>query len=66
MLFCTIASLNGRYVVILEGDSFVFDKGFSPVELLQPESFEVVAEKLKNKKVDAEFASYLEVNQETE
>ncbi|MNN28351.1 hypothetical protein D3C81_1419170 [compost metagenome] len=42
--------MNGRYAVILEGDSFVFDKGFSPVELLQPESFEVVAERIMQKK----------------
>ena len=27
---------NGRYVVVIEGDSFQFDKGMSPVELLQP------------------------------
>lgn len=39
-----IAQLNGRYAVILERDSFVFDKAFSPVELMQPEPFEVVAE----------------------
>ncbi|MNH91631.1 hypothetical protein D3C87_317100 [compost metagenome] len=45
-----IAKVNGRYAVILEGDSFVFDKGFSPVELLQPESFEVVAERIMQKK----------------
>ncbi|WP_397361878.1 DUF3898 domain-containing protein [Paenibacillus sp.] len=61
-----IARLNGRYVVILEGDSFVFDKGFSPVALLQPESFEVVAERLKNKKVDAEFESFMESTQDNE
>lgn len=45
-----IAKLNGRYAVILEGDSFTFDKAFSPVELLQPEPFERVAERLLEKK----------------
>ncbi|WP_081735091.1 DUF3900 domain-containing protein [Paenibacillus gorillae] len=30
------AKHNGRYVVVIEGDSFQFDKGMSPVELLQP------------------------------
>jgi len=39
-----IARLNGRYVVLIEGDAFRFDKGISPVELLAPEPFgEVVA-----------------------
>ncbi|WP_223066193.1 DUF3900 domain-containing protein [Paenibacillus caui] len=49
-----IAKLNGRYTVILEGDSFVFDKGFSPVELLQPEPFQVVAERLIHKQTEEE------------
>ncbi|GGG79827.1 DUF3900 domain-containing protein [Paenibacillus radicis (ex Gao et al. 2016)] len=30
------AKHNGRYVVVIEGDSFQFDKGMSPVELLSP------------------------------
>ncbi|SFE18617.1 protein of unknown function [Paenibacillus algorifonticola] len=30
------AKHNGRYVVVIEGDSFQFDKGMSPIELLQP------------------------------
>lgn len=37
-----IARLNGRYVVIIEGDSFQFDKGVSPIELLHPEELEEV------------------------
>lgn len=44
-----IAKLNGRYAVIIEGDSFEFDRGFSPVELLHPEPFEVVAERILTK-----------------
>lgn len=32
-----IARMNGRYVVLIEGDSFQFDKGVSPIELLHPE-----------------------------
>lgn len=44
-----IAKLNGRYAVVIEGDHFIFDKGVSPIELLQPESFQDVAEKLINK-----------------
>lgn len=30
------AKHNGRYLVVIEGDSFQFDKGMSPVELIQP------------------------------
>ncbi|MFM9279604.1 DUF3900 domain-containing protein [Paenibacillus jiagnxiensis] len=45
-----IAKLHDRYALIIEGDSFTFDKGFSPVELLQPESFAEVAERLLQKR----------------
>ncbi|QAY65701.1 DUF3900 domain-containing protein [Paenibacillus protaetiae] len=31
-----LAKHNGRYVAVIEGDAFQFDKGVSPVELLQP------------------------------
>ncbi|MBH5316472.1 DUF3900 domain-containing protein [Paenibacillus sp. GSMTC-2017] len=30
------AKHNGRYVVVIEGDQFQFDRGMSPIELLQP------------------------------
>jgi hypothetical protein len=46
-----VAELNGRYVLLIEGSSFQFEKGFSPVELLHPESFEDVARKLIDKPV---------------
>ncbi|MEI7024244.1 DUF3900 domain-containing protein [Paenibacillus sp. y28] len=49
-----IASLNGRYVVLIEGDSFQFDKGFTPIELLHPEPFEQVAARLAAKKPSPE------------
>ncbi|KIL36602.1 hypothetical protein SD71_06150 [Cohnella kolymensis] len=32
-----IARMNGRYVVLIEGESFQFDRGVSPIELLHPE-----------------------------
>ncbi|PYI51882.1 DUF3900 domain-containing protein [Paenibacillus flagellatus] len=48
-----VASLNGRYVLLIEGQSFQFEKGFSPVELLHPESFEDVARKLIEKPAPA-------------
>ncbi|WP_438434046.1 DUF3898 domain-containing protein [Gorillibacterium sp. sgz500922] len=41
-----IARLNGRYVVLIEGDVFRFDKGISPVELLAPEPFEDVVARM--------------------
>ncbi len=41
-----IAKLGDHYAMVIEGDAFTFDKGFSPVELLQPEPFEVVARRL--------------------
>ncbi|NJJ40734.1 DUF3900 domain-containing protein [Paenibacillus apii] len=45
-----IASLGDRYALVIEGSSFTFDKGFSPVELLQPEPFEQLADRLLEKK----------------
>ncbi|MEF3306072.1 DUF3900 domain-containing protein [Paenibacillus sp. GYB003] len=48
-----VAQLHGRYVLLIEGDSFQFEKGFSPVELLHPESFEDVARKLIEKPAPA-------------
>ncbi|WP_276353385.1 DUF3900 domain-containing protein [Cohnella caldifontis] len=42
-----LASFNGRYVVLIEGDSFTFDRGLSPVELLQPDDISVVLERMK-------------------
>ncbi|WP_234340165.1 DUF3898 domain-containing protein [Gorillibacterium timonense] len=41
-----IARLNGRYVVLIEGDAFRFDKGISPIELLSPEPFEEVVARI--------------------
>ncbi|TKJ87190.1 hypothetical protein PaeCFBP13512_18380 [Paenibacillus sp. CFBP13512] len=41
-----ITTLGDHYALIIEGDGFTFEKGFSPVELLQPESFEVVTNRL--------------------
>lgn len=37
-----LAKHNGRYVVVVEGDAFQFEKGMSPVELLQPPDLEDV------------------------
>ena len=43
-----IARMNGRYVVLIEGDSFQFDKGVSPIELLHPEEMNEVLRRLGN------------------
>ncbi|ANE48390.1 hypothetical protein SY83_21275 [Paenibacillus swuensis] len=44
-----IAEENGRYIVILEGDLFQFDKGVSPVELLKPDTLNQVIERIREK-----------------
>jgi hypothetical protein len=49
-----LASFNGRYVVLIEGDSFTFDRGLSPVELLQPDDISVVLERMKQLKAQRE------------
>lgn len=41
-----LTKLRDGYAVIIEGDAFTFDKSYSPVELLQPESFRAVADRL--------------------
>lgn len=41
-----IARFNGRYVVLLEGDAFQFEKGLSPVELLYPDELKDVLERI--------------------
>ncbi len=43
-----IARMNGRYVVLIEGDSFQFDKGVSPIELLHPEEMSEVMRRVGN------------------
>ncbi|MDP5275473.1 DUF3900 domain-containing protein [Chengkuizengella axinellae] len=44
-----LAKLNGRYVVLIEGESFQFEKGVSPIELLHPDDFDSVLERLKTR-----------------
>jgi hypothetical protein len=44
-----IANVNGRYVVLIEGDQFQFEKGMSPVELLQPESIDKIIDRIKKR-----------------
>ncbi|MFD1736444.1 DUF3900 domain-containing protein [Bacillus salitolerans] len=44
-----IAKVNGRYVVVLEGDSILFEKGFTPLELLKPDDLHSVIERIESK-----------------
>ncbi|RXJ04137.1 DUF3900 domain-containing protein [Anaerobacillus alkaliphilus] len=44
-----IAKVNGKYVVLLEGDMFQFEKNVSPVEFLKPADLHEIVEKLSNR-----------------
>jgi hypothetical protein len=44
-----IAKVNDKYVLLIEGDFFEFEKGVSPVELLQPEELDGVLDRIKRK-----------------
>ncbi len=44
-----MAKVNGRYVLIIEGDSVQFEKGFSPLEFLKPRDLHNVVDKIANK-----------------
>lgn len=44
-----IAKINGRYVVLLEGDMFQFEKNVSPVEFLKPADLHEIVNKLTMK-----------------
>lgn len=44
-----IAKINGRYVVLLEGDFIFFEKGHSPLELLKPDEMHEVIQKMEAK-----------------
>ncbi|MGJ9385509.1 DUF3900 domain-containing protein [Salipaludibacillus sp. CF4.18] len=41
-----IAKVNGKYVILIEGEAFSFDKSASPVEFLQPDSLENVLKRI--------------------
>lgn len=41
-----IAKVNGKYVILIEGEAFSFDKSASPVEFLQPDSLENVMKRV--------------------
>lgn len=47
-----IARMNGRYVVLIEGDAFQFEKGLSPVELLYPEEIDDVVRRMSERQAE--------------
>ncbi len=49
-----LARHNGRFVVLIEGDSFRFDRAVSPVELLQPDDISVVLERMRKQAEEKE------------
>ncbi|MCG7317414.1 DUF3900 domain-containing protein [Brevibacillus laterosporus] len=48
-----IAKVNGRYVVLLEGDVLQFEKGFSPVEFLKPKSLHELVDDIERRAKEA-------------
>ncbi|MGM9988506.1 MAG: DUF3900 domain-containing protein [Bacillaceae bacterium] len=44
-----IAKVNGRYVTIIESDTLLFERGFSPIEFLKPDEIEKVLERIQKK-----------------
>ena len=45
------ATYNGRYIALIEGDAFQFDRSMSPVELLQPPDLLEVLELVGRKQI---------------
>lgn len=43
-----LARLGERYVVLIEGDTFQFEKGVSPIELLQPQELDEVVRRISS------------------
>ncbi|MRX71602.1 DUF3900 domain-containing protein [Bacillus lacus] len=44
-----LGKINGRYVLMIEGDSIQFEKGVSPIEFHRPDELEKLVEKIGNK-----------------
>jgi hypothetical protein len=44
-----LAKVNEKYVLMVEADSVVFEKGFSPIEFLRPDDLEQVIERIRRK-----------------
>ncbi len=46
-----IAKVNDHYVTVIESDSIMFEKGFSPIEFLKPDELEMVLERIRSKRI---------------
>lgn len=58
-----MAKHNGRYVVVIEGDNFLFEKGKSPIELLQPPDLTDIMEHIGRGRPDDEPREYTSAQQ---
>ncbi|WP_071459592.1 DUF3900 domain-containing protein [Bacillus massilinigeriensis] len=45
-----LAKAEGKYILMIESDSVVFEKGFSPVEFVKPVEVETVMERIRDRK----------------
>lgn len=53
-----IAKEGGRYVVLIEGDSLLFDRTVSPVELARSETLEQVVQRIRSKVLEDDGVPY--------
>ncbi|PFA70743.1 hypothetical protein CN378_00295 [Bacillus sp. AFS015802] len=44
-----LAKVNGRYVLMIESESVMFEKGFSPLEFLKPDELHEVIQRIQDK-----------------
>lgn len=44
-----LAKVNDKYVLMVEADTILFEKGFSPIEFVRPDDLERVIEKIRRK-----------------
>jgi hypothetical protein len=51
-----IAKMGDRYVILIEGDMFEFEKGVSPVELLRPDQLDDVLAQIAHKRASRSAA----------
>lgn len=48
-----LAKINNRYVLLIEADTILFEKGFSPIEFHKPDDLHQVIEKINKKTYEA-------------
>ena len=47
-----LGKINGKYVLLLEADSIVFEKGVSPIEFHKPDDLMEIVERISRKNGD--------------